>query len=89
MKKLYKFDWGCYHGFVSGLIVETEEDVKNSIGKMVNFGEAEGKHSETRGILEERHFEVISINEEFIENFERAVGKSFGYNPLKYLEEDL
>lgn len=89
MKKLYKFYWDCGRGGnLRGLFIENDETVKGSMGKKVYFGEVLGKHSEVFGHLEECDLEVVSEDQTFIEQFEKIVGTSFGYNPIKRIMEE-
>jgi hypothetical protein len=87
VKKLYEFSWHLNYAFVGGLFVADQKDVDNAIGKMLYFGEVEGKHSEIYGALEAEEISVISEDQEFVEKFEQLVGE-FGYNPLDHIEED-
>ncbi len=58
--KLYSFEWDCGRmGFVEGLFVATEEEIKDAIDKEVYFGEILGKHSEVYGTLEQGDLKAI------------------------------
>ena len=86
MKKLYSFHWDCgREGDVYGIFVATEERIKRALGKVVSFGSALGKYSDIYGDLEEGDLKVLTDDQDFIEKFEKFVGKSTGYNPLDYI----
>lgn len=86
MKKLYRFFWDCgRQGEVNGIFVAEEENIKESLGKEVYFGEILGKHSEICGELSEEDFEVLTDDQEFIKKFQEF-GCASGYNPLSYLQ---
>jgi hypothetical protein len=88
MKKLYKFHWqGGRMGDIEGVFVSTDEIIKKSLGLTVYFGEILGKHSEIYGDFEETDLTVLSVNQDFIEKFEKIIGSS-GYNPLKYIKNN-
>lgn len=87
MKTLYKFKWDCHRmGDVVGVFVEDSKKIKSLIGKDVYFGEILGKHSEICGTLDEGDLEVLSVQTDFVESFERIVG-NIGYNPVEYINE--
>ena len=90
MRKLYRFYLDLRRmGCVEGLFVEEESVVKESIGKMVYFGEILGKHSDVQGELEEKHLTVVSEDQDFITKLEELLGSNVsGYNPLSYMDED-
>lgn len=83
MKKLWKFEWDSDDCFIGGLFKATDEEVKNLIGKEIYLGEAAGEHSEVFGSIEPGEVVLVSDNPVVID----AVPE-FGYNPLKYLEEE-
>jgi hypothetical protein len=89
MKKIFKFAWNYGRGGeVEGLFVATQEDVDAAIGQDVYFGEILGKHSEVEGTLEADDITVVSDAAIFVDMFEESVGKSFGHNPLDYIDAD-
>lgn len=93
MLKFYDFGWDCGRlGRVEGLFIAEESDVAAAIGKVVNFGEILGKHSEIYGVLEEHDLEVKSEDQDFIAKLEEMFDSKTisGYNPLDpdYLEVD-
>ena len=85
MKKLYKFSWDLYYAQCEGLFISTDEELKQYLGRDLNFGEIEGKHSETCGVLAEEDVEMVSDDPVFIDLFERNIG-SFGYNPIDQIK---
>lgn len=88
MKKLYKFEWDSYYAFIGGLFISTDEEINNNIGKNLNLGEANGKHSECYGSFEKEDITEVSDDQDFINKFELLIGKSFGHNPLDYIQEN-
>lgn len=85
-KKLFKYTIGLYDSFDEGLFVSTDEEIEKYLGTEIYWGEIDGKHSEIVSVFEKEDLEVASINEEFIDLFERAIG-SFGYNPIEKIKE--
>jgi hypothetical protein len=87
--RLYKFYWDCgRQGDLEGLFIATSEQVKEAVGRDLNFGSVLGKYSEVYGPLEESEIEEISDNQELIEILEKAIGSKTisGYNPLHYVQ---
>ena len=86
-KYLYKFEWYCGRsGNIEGLVVATEEEVKNAIGRTADFGEALGKHSHVRGEIEANEIEQLSLSPEAVAEVSALLGRTWsGYNPLDYL----
>jgi len=75
-------------GHVRGLFVTTEQELSDTYGKEIYFGEILGKHSDIHGPLEESDIEVVSEDQDFIEKLVALLGTTVsGYNPLSYLEE--
>ena len=90
MKKLYSFelDWGRM-GSLEGLFIAEEKDVKDIIGKNVQFGEVLGKHSDVYDIMTEDMFAEIELPENVVKMLEEKIGSTLsGYNPFDFLEED-
>lgn len=90
MKKLYSFelDYGR-SGYLEGLFIAEEQDVKDIIGKEVYFGEVLGKHSEVFDTMTEDMFSTIDLQPNVVAILEEKIGSTIsGYNPLEYLEED-
>ncbi len=85
----YKKDCGKM-GFVDGLFVCTEEELKSLYGRQVEFGEILGKHSCVRIIFAEKDLIVLTEDQEFIYKLVTLIGKKSisGYNPLSYLPEE-
>ena len=89
MKKLYKFYWDCgRQGDLTGVFIATDDEIKNALGKQAWFGEILGKHSEIYGDLDEKDLTILTDDQDFFEKFEKLVGKSTGYNPLNYIDND-
>jgi hypothetical protein len=86
-KVLYKFfaDFGR-GGCLSGTLVSTSSEVESLIGKTVHFGEVLGKHSECSVDIREDHFEIMTLDEAFIRQFE-DLELAQGYDPFDYYEE--
>ena len=90
MKKLYKFYWDCgRQGDIEGIFIAEENEVKDIVGKDVDFGEALGKHSEISGTIEEGEITEIKVSETTLKEMEEILGTSIsGYNPLEYMNEE-
>lgn len=87
-QKLYKFHWDYGNmGDVHGIFIATDEEIKDALGRVVSFGSALGKYSDIYGDLEEKDLEVVSEDQNFIQQFSECIGRSFGYNPLEYILE--
>lgn len=87
MKKLYRFNWDCgRQGSVEGVFAAEDFEVEKAIGKMVYLGEILGKHSEIYDELGKDDLEVLTENQDFINEFESIVGDC-GYNPLTYIRD--
>ena len=88
---LYSFEWDCgRQGYVEGLFITTEEDLKEAYGKSVYFGEILGKHSEVYGTLDEEDVSLVSDDLDKVAWLEGILGKSLsGYNPLDYIQEEV
>ena len=89
MKKLYSFYWDCgRQGSVEGIFIATEQEVKNAIGRNVDFGEILGKHSEIYGVIEEGEIKELKVSQSTVEELESVIGATIsGYNPLMYMEQ--
>lgn len=89
-KYLWKFRWDCgRQGNVDGLFIATEDEIKNSFGKEVYFGEILGKHSEIYGTLDACDLEKVNVEPEVIEKLIPYLGYNWsGYNPLNYIERE-
>ena len=74
-------------GNVEGLFIAEENEIQQTMGKTIDFGEALGKHSEINGRLESRDVEVKSDDQDFLVKLENTIGNSTisGYNPLHYI----
>lgn len=88
MKYLYRFYWDFGRsGSLEGLFVATEEEVNESIGAYVYFGEVLGKHSEVYGNLKSRDFKKLDISPESVKEVSAILGEVWGgFNPLKCIE---
>lgn len=90
MKVIAKFYWDCGRaGDVAGMFTCTKEELENTYGKTIYFGEILGKHSEVSGELSEEDIQILSDDQEFIAKFEEIVGSGTlsGYNPLEFISE--
>jgi hypothetical protein len=74
-------------GYVRGLFVATDDEIKAAIGRKVYFGEILGKHSEIYGTLEEKDLVRLTDDPDFIAKF-KEYGCASGYSPLEYLEDE-
>jgi predicted RNA-binding protein len=85
---LWKFHWDCgRQGDVEGLFIATEQEIKDSIGESVYFGEILGKHSEVYGEIEEGEIKKIDLDSETVEKVAKILGTTWsGYNPLSYVK---
>lgn len=72
MKKLYSFelDWGRM-GSLEGLFIAEEKDVKDIIGKNVQFGEVLGKHSDVYDTMTEDMFAEIELPENVVKYYSK------------------
>ena len=71
------------------MFIAEEKEVKDLIGKEVNFGEALGKHSEVYGTIEEGEITEVKVSETTVKEMEEVIGTTIsGYNPLEYQEEE-
>jgi hypothetical protein len=87
-KILYKFYWDCgRQGSIYGLFISDKETVSKNMGKQAYFGSCLGKYSEIYGYLEDKDLTILTEDQDFIEKFEKYVGKSFGKNPLSNINE--
>ena len=86
-KKLYRFtwDWGRM-GILTGIFAAEEKEIKELIGKELDFDEALGKHSEVDGILQKEEIELLSDDPSFVKIFIKKKMDT-GYNPLLYCRE--
>lgn len=90
MKKLYQFelDYGR-SGYLEGLFIADDKDVKELIGKEVYFGEVLGKHSEVYDDMTPEMFTEVDVPQSVVKILEEKVGPTIsGYNPFEYLEEE-
>lgn len=89
MRKIYKFsiDFGRM-GWLDSIFSAEEEDINQTIGKEIDFGEALGKHSEVVFTLRKNHLEEITSNQEFIKTFD-LLGCSTGRNPIHEVREEV
>lgn len=89
-KYLWRFFWDCRRsGSLDGLIVATEEEIKDLAGKRAYFGEVLGKHSEVYGNLNIEDFEKVDIDSESVTKVSKVLGDNWsGFDPREYLEED-
>lgn len=79
---IWKFHWDCGRsGDVTGYFRATNQEVEDSLGMRVYFGEILGKHSEVDGVLEERDLTLVSNDPVVVNTYNTS-----GYNPLDYLE---
>jgi hypothetical protein len=85
MLYLVKFNFGLSDAFGESLEVLTEEDMtvlKKFVedGDDIYLGEINGKHSEVSGPIEEHDYEIVTTDQEVIENFKKIVhpNSSFG-----------
>lgn len=78
---VWSFYWDCGRsGVVEGTFIATKQEIKNSIGKQVYFGEILGKHSEVYGVLEKCDLELVSDDPVIVSTYNTS-----GYNPLGYI----
>ena len=89
MKKLYAFHWDCGRmGELDGLFVATDEVIEIIVGKVVNFGEVLGKHSDVYGTLKDSDLRVSSEDPAVIAWFEREFKYGFGHQPISQLRDE-
>lgn len=90
-KALYKYDWDFGRmGKLSGLFLALPSQVEAAIGKTFYFGEVLGKHSEIAGTIDPGDIELVTVQADDVQIFERLFLKDdiSGRNPLKYLRGD-
>jgi hypothetical protein len=91
MKKLIQFYADCGRmGDLEGVFIDTEENLREIIGKKVDFGECLGKHSEIIIEMEESMFTLTTLPEDVIGLLEEVKITS-GFNPItewEYYRED-
>lgn len=87
---LWKFEWDCGRmGEVSGMFVASEEEVEETIGKQIYFGEILGKHSEVFGELAREDLSKVDIDPDSVAKVAAELGRTWsGYNPLEYIDEE-
>jgi hypothetical protein len=84
---LYRYTMDCGRmGSVQGLFIATDAEVKAALGKDVYFGEVLGKHSDISGTLEEKEFERLTDDADFVAKFKKFDCAS-GHNPLERLSD--
>lgn len=88
MKNLYKLEVDCGRmGYLEGLFIAEEEDIKKIMGKQIYFGEVLGKHSEISAEMDNDCLSALTNDQDFISKFEEFHCAS-GYNPLDYIDEE-
>lgn len=87
---LYTFFLDCGRsGSVEGLFIATEEEVQETIGKSIYFGEVLGKHSELIHTLKKEDVKIISQDQEKVEWLEKLLGRSVsGLNPIAIYQDN-
>ena len=91
MRKLYKFYLDCGRmGYLDGLFVATEEDIKMIIGKDIYFGEVLGKHSDVIITLKKEDLTIKSDDQIFINKLVEIIDDTIisGYSPLEYYHRE-
>ena len=83
---LYHFCWDTYYGCVEGLLVATEDQIKNADGKSVYFGEILGKHSEVEKELNLYDFNLLTTDKHIVDFFKDS-GIEVGINPLEIIAD--
>ena len=83
MKKLWKIRWDTGYGYLNGLFLATDIEVKSLIGKVLYICEQNGKHSEIEWTVEDGEIELFSDDEYVISHV-----KPFGYNPFEFLPDE-
>lgn len=75
-------------GDLEGLIIASDSDILDAVGKRAYFGEALGKHSEIDHVVKHDEFELVS-SEQFIvlELFKLSGRTVSGHNPLQTIED--
>lgn len=87
MLGIYKFKWEYLYGNIESLFVADSEQIKDLIGKKVNFGCVLGEHYQRIDNIEESDLKLISEHPADISMFNR-LGLTIGYNPLNYIDEE-
>ena len=85
---LYQFSQDCgRHGELSGVFIASAQEIENSIGKMMVFGDVLGKHSEITSYLSFDQLTILPMSDLFVDEWISNGLKSIGINPLNYIQE--
>ena len=85
IRKLYKLEISGWGGDITGMFYATEKEIRNLIGKEINFGEVLGRFSEIKVIIKNEHINVVSEDQEFLDQVQKKKIKlEIGYNPFEY-----
>lgn len=83
---LVRFHWHISQvGDVWATLITTPEELADSYGQHVRFGDILGDHSEVEGVLKASDFTFVTADEAFIAKYEEYLGKSEGHDPLAKL----
>lgn len=83
---LVRFHWHISQvGDVRATVITTPQELADSYGQRVRFGDILGKHSEVEGVLQPSDFTFITADGEFIKKYEEYFGASEGHDPLAKL----
>lgn len=86
---LYRFRADCGRmGYLSGVFVQTEKNLKKLIGKTAYFGEVLGKYSAIEITIKQDHFELLTADRNFIDQAEKYKLVPNGYNPFEYIDPE-
>lgn len=90
MKKLYRFyyDYSMYSDFISGLFIEEEEVVNQSLGKTLLFKFGESTEEWIEFEFEDYYLTEIDISNSSLHELDKIFnGHLCGHNPLDYLKK--
>lgn len=82
---IYKFEFECRSGELSGIFLAEKAAIADLIGKEVYFGEVLGKHSEVSLTITEDEITMVTDDLKAINVF-TDFNLECGYNPLSYFE---
>jgi hypothetical protein len=87
-KILLRFDMSDEHQGLTGLIISTIEEYKNSLGKTFYLGEFMGEHTQFFEKITEHILKIVSEDEDFINKFETYFGYKVGIDPIQAIKDE-
>lgn len=84
-KGIYKFRLDSVCGFIDGIFIAYHSDIRDAIGREVDYGEALGEHSEIISVLSSAQLRLMTSDRGVVAKFEE-LELATGHNPLDYLD---